>query len=182
MQTCLSDFINWLSGLEASDVAALAASVAATFTAYQAMLLRRHNRLSVKPHLSTWTRTDDANKEFKIYFILSNNGLGPAIIKDFVVYFDNEKLGDNMDTQALKSEIEKKAAQEKGIIKSTVSVLGIDSAFPVGEKEVLFLIHVPMYMGFDKSKFESFVNRFDLKINYNSVYGEVMKPLSTRDE
>lgn len=135
MEALVTNFIDWIASLRGSDVAVLAASAAATFTAYQAVLLRKHNRLSVKPHLCTWTHDDDSDKMYKIYFLLSNNGLGPAIIKSFKVYFDGERLGDHSNSKQLKSAINEKVQSQKEVLRHTVSVLGNDSAFPVGEKK-----------------------------------------------
>jgi len=168
----MQNWLNWLGELKASDIAVLAASTAAIFTTYQALLLRKHNRLSIKPHLTTWTYDDDSNQNYKIYFVLANNGLGPAIIKDFIVFFDGHKIGDNYDQSSLKSQVDEKAKQKEGILRNTISTLGRNSAFPIGKQEVLFSITTPMHMGFDKSEFQEFIDRFDVDITYTSVYGE----------
>lgn len=164
-----------------SNIAVFVASIAAMFTAYQSLLLRKHNRLSVKPHLSTWTRNEEDGTRYIIYFCLENNGLGPAIIKDFIVYFDGEKIGDNHDGEALKKIVNEKVKEQGGILRNTISTLGRGFAFPTDRKEVVFAIHMAMHMGFDKELYKKFVDRFDLDITYTSVYGEP-RTLSTKDE
>ena len=55
-------------------------------TISQAKAIRRHNRLTVRPHLATYTETkaDQDRKGVVVVMVkLSNNGLGPAFIKTF---------------------------------------------------------------------------------------------------
>lgn len=54
---------------------------------WQAHLLLKHNKISVKPHLTTWFSSDYINKKYEVSII--NNGIGPALIKEFVVKVDN---------------------------------------------------------------------------------------------
>jgi hypothetical protein len=86
----LSKFIelNWqvISGIATTIIAlcALALSI------WQGVQTRRHNRLSFRPHLTTWTNTD-AEKGF--YTIeLTNNGIGPALIEEFLVKVDGKVI------------------------------------------------------------------------------------------
>jgi len=53
---------------------------------WQGCLARTHNRLSVRPHLTTWTHSD-ADKGFYVVELI-NNGIGPAIIEEFTVKVD----------------------------------------------------------------------------------------------
>ncbi len=57
------------------------------------MVARRHNRLSVRPHISTWT-SGDAEKGFYSIEIV-NNGIGPAIIEEFTVKIDGKPVMGN---------------------------------------------------------------------------------------
>src|SRR5688572_25280527 len=68
------------------------ALLALTVTIWQAALTRRHNRLSVRPHLRIdWLVSDEGTDE-KVSVVLSNNGLGPAIIKRFQWKIDGKPL------------------------------------------------------------------------------------------
>lgn len=81
----ISCFWSWLS-TNATNVIALSA-LAATF--WQASISRKHNKLSVKPYLTTWnTTTPDGYAVVKII----NNGVGPAHIKSFSIYVDGQKM------------------------------------------------------------------------------------------
>ena len=56
------------------------------------MQTRKHNKLSVKPHLTTWTNNDEINGFYKLELI--NNGLGPALIEKFLVKMDGKVISE----------------------------------------------------------------------------------------
>jgi hypothetical protein len=60
-------------------------------TVWQAVISRRHNRLSVTPHLTTWTQSDEATGRYSVEVL--NNGIGPALIRIFCVYVDGQGIG-----------------------------------------------------------------------------------------
>jgi hypothetical protein len=70
---------------------AAVALCALAFSLWQASQARKHNRLSVKPHLTTWVHRDD--EKGRLVLDLINNGLGPAIIEHFFVTLDGVSLG-----------------------------------------------------------------------------------------
>ena len=70
----------------ASAVVAAAALIVAV---WQGVLTRRHNRLSVIPHL----RIDSLLGGDPVEIILSNRGAGPAIIKRFHIFADKPTAG-----------------------------------------------------------------------------------------
>lgn len=51
---------------------------------------RRHNRLSVMPHLTTWTYSSDEKQTYTVELI--NNGIGPALIESFEIYVDGKLI------------------------------------------------------------------------------------------
>lgn len=66
---------------------------ALAFTAYQAHLSRVHNKLSVRPSLTTVVNTTtDKNNNIAHEATLINAGLGPAYIKSFQVLIDNKHV------------------------------------------------------------------------------------------
>ena len=88
---CFNYFWSWLSA-NATNVIALTA-LAATF--YQAYISRKHNKLSVKPYLTTWNTTTPEG--YSILAII-NNGVGPAHIKSFGIFVDGQKMiGENTE-------------------------------------------------------------------------------------
>jgi hypothetical protein len=74
---CFSVMWAWLSK-NATNVIAICALVA---TFWQACLARKHNLISVKPHLEI---ASGFNFNEQYFFInILNNGLGPALIKKY---------------------------------------------------------------------------------------------------
>lgn len=78
------------------DVAALVVSLCALgLTVYQAYLSREHNRISVRPSLSTFYDIDPAPDNPRITLVsikLKNSGLGPAVIKSFEILVEGEAV------------------------------------------------------------------------------------------
>jgi hypothetical protein len=73
------------------SIAGLVVSICALgYTAYQAYLSREHNKLSVKPSLTTWSDTtyDHITGCYTYESTLMNAGLGPAYIKSYEVLID----------------------------------------------------------------------------------------------
>ena len=60
-------------------------------TIWQSWVMRKHNRLSVKPHLNFEIKCLDAGQP-RFSIILRNIGLGPAIIKNFSLLVDNKQV------------------------------------------------------------------------------------------
>src|SRR3989338_4510805 len=69
---------------------AVVAVCALGLTVWQAAITRRHNRLSVTPHLTTWTQFEQATGRYSIEIL--NNGIGPALIKSFSVQVDGQPI------------------------------------------------------------------------------------------
>lgn len=71
-------------------VASIAIALSALAVAiWQGILMRRHNRLSLRPHLSFRQMMSETNPQFSLELL--NNGIGPAIIKEFQVLLDGER-------------------------------------------------------------------------------------------
>ena len=70
---------------------AVIAVCALGFTVWQAAITRRHNKLSVTPHLTTWTQSEQATGRYSVEIL--NNGIGPALIKSFSVQVDGQPIG-----------------------------------------------------------------------------------------
>ena len=82
--TCL---ISWeaIAGISSAVIALCALG----FTIWQFSVQRTHNRLSVKPYLTTWSHRGD-NGLLRVDVL--NNGIGPALIKYFKVYVDSHEV------------------------------------------------------------------------------------------
>lgn len=83
---CVSCFWSWLS-INSSNVIALCALI---LTVWQAIVARKHNKLSVTPYLTTWTHVDTDKCSYAVEIL--NNGIGPALIKSFQIFVDGHEI------------------------------------------------------------------------------------------
>ena len=69
---------------------------ALVFTIWQARQTVKHNKLSVRPFLSH-TQIKDIDSEGQPIFssVLKNSGIGPAVIKDFILLYNGEEVSKN---------------------------------------------------------------------------------------
>lgn len=81
---------NWqlITGISTTVIALCALA----FSIWQGMQTRKHNKLSVRPHLTTWTNNDERNGFYKLELI--NNGLGPALIEKFLIKMDGKVISE----------------------------------------------------------------------------------------
>lgn len=61
-------------------------------TFYQAHLTRKHNKISVTPRLTSWRGLDTLKNEPRLSVTIKNSGIGPAEIRDFAIYVDEQRL------------------------------------------------------------------------------------------
>src|SRR3990167_560763 len=86
----LSKFIefNWqfITGISTIVIAVCALA----FSIWQGMQTRKHNKLSVRPHLTAWVKRDAVKRFYSIELI--NNGIGPALIEEFLIKVDDKVI------------------------------------------------------------------------------------------
>ena len=157
--------VDWqvITGIS-STVIALCALV---FSFWQGAQIKKHNRLSVKPHLTTWTHRNSDKGFYAVELI--NNGIGPAVIEDFVLKIDGKRIsGDgtepiekalkilfpNFSYQTNHSYLAKNYSMAPKERCTVVSVQFVGPQFP--SPEVV----------------EHALNRGDLEISYKSFYEE----------
>lgn len=157
------------------NVEAIIAACALGLTFYEGLATRKHNRLTVRPHLVAVTdfKADGNSVIFKASATLVNAGIGPAVIRSFVVLVGDEE-------HSVKSPAELLTLFE-GIIghRATVEwhffvpVKGY--AMKAGEEIRI----ADLQLVLRESRFSNYrdlegaLSRFGLLISYESIYGEV---------
>lgn len=150
--------------LTQSDWIALSAMIVAVFalfvTIWDSYQSRKHNRLSVKPFLGIGVDIHE-----KVEFTLSNQGIGPAVIKEFSVYFDGKLLSKNPRADIYRDLLEGSIGKYKfhipfegACIKEGAekSLLRVDYDDPKKNKQSI----------------ENFSNKLAFKVVYTSIYGD----------
>lgn len=152
----------WSIGTSIASV--VIAMTAVAFTWFQIQKVDKHNRLMVTPHIASITVID--KDSFKTSLYLENNGIGPAIIKDFSIEVDGKAInfGDEVE-EALKLLLEDLPVEKWGHESITRN-----SFLPAGGKIDLVTIiskEIPT---------EELINKIDsranVRIDYTSIYGE----------
>ena len=155
----MTSLLEWI-GKHAAEIIALCA---VAFTAYQAIVQRRHNILSVKPHISTFTIRNRAANSARLQILIMNNGLGPAFINKFQVYLSGQPC-------------EPKAAVGsalKGLSADTsMTVLDDDYAMPAGEVRSVLSVTFPCDSEEFFEKVADRLRKLDLEVLYSSAYGK----------
>lgn len=138
------------------------ASCALVFTVWQFSVQRKHNRVSVTPHLFSFTDRERNVDSATLTVSLINNGLGPAFIHKFEVYLDGKESDPDTAVKAVFGEPD-------GHFKYTV--LGDDFALAPGQKVVLITVPFPIETGLDIKDMERELERLEITIVYKSAYG-----------
>ncbi len=134
-----------------------------------------HQRLSCRPHLSSWFRThEDTKKNVLIYtFELKNNGLGPARIKSFQVFVSGLKVVDN---SSLEKALLWVLSGTNGVILSTTHLMQ-EECIAAGESIELFRVEAPKSE--QDINWEGLFMNARVIIEYESFYEEKMPELDT---
>lgn len=150
--------------LTQSDWIALSAMIVAVLalfvTIWESYQSRKHNRLSVKPLLGIGVDIHE-----KLEFTLSNQGIGPAVIKEFSVYFDGKLLSKNPRSDIYRELLEGSVGKYKFHIPFEGACIKEGA-----EKSLLGVFYDNPKT--NKKSIESLSNKFAFKVVYTSIYGE----------
>ncbi|MGV3582153.1 MAG: hypothetical protein ACO1N8_07580 [Methylophilus sp.] len=161
----IADLWSWLSS-NATNVIALSALVA---TFWQAYITRKHNKLSVKPYLTTWTTT---SSDGYIIVKIINNGTGPAHIKSFNIFADNQKMiGESLEPHIKCLNL---IFPEYQFIWYG-SYFGIDYMMPATEQKDLIAIKFTGEKVPNRNEIDHRAKRVKIVIDYESIYEEKFK-------
>lgn len=146
---------------------AVIALCALTYTVWQGKQMQRHNKLSFRPHITSWSHR---NSDQGIYAVeVMNNGLGPAIIESFTVTVD-ERLIAGEGTEPI----------EKGLkilfpnvgYQSQQAYMAKGYSMAAKEKCTILAIQFKSPAPLTKEAIEHAFKRADLVIKYKSFYEE----------
>lgn len=146
---------------------AVVAFCALGLTVWQAFITRRHNKLSVRPHLTTWIRSDRTNHLYQIDLL--NNGIGPAFILSFQICVDGHAIvGERSEP------IEKALRVLFSQYQFTSDQSFVGPGYSMAAKESRTLVAVQFH-GDSLPKSEEVdhcIKRARLRIVYSSIYDE----------
>jgi hypothetical protein len=155
---------------------AVIALCALGFSIWQGKQTQKHNRLSFRPHLTTWSHSD-AEKGFYAVDLI-NNGIGPAIIENFSIKVDGKPIsGDGGE------KIEKALKVLLPNLNYRSQHSYVAKGYSMSPKERCTVVAV-QFLGpqLPSREFvENALNRGELEISYRSFYEEIFH-FSTQEE
>jgi len=170
IETPLDNLNDWLT--------LAVAAWALIYTAKQAEISREHNRLSVRPYITT--QANRAEEE-KINFEIVNKGLGPAIITRML--FNIEYNGVITEDASLGKLVETCGIPD---LKTTGYTPNAGYCVAAGEKIELVSFEPPVEIETEVIKEKRhanelyFIDNVEFKINYTSMYEEESHTLETK--
>ncbi len=157
--------VDWtlVTGVSSTAIALCALGLS-VWQGYQA---RKHNRLAVRPHLTTWSHSDVEERCYAVEVM--NNGIGPALIESFSVQVDGTAIPGE-ETEAVNQAM--KIVFRSFNYRVHVAQLAKGYSMPQNERRVLVSLRfVGPEFPTDKLVERAF-ERCDLEIKYKSFYEE----------
>ncbi|TNE81241.1 MAG: hypothetical protein EP334_02535 [Gammaproteobacteria bacterium] len=147
-----------------SSVIALCALI---YSIGQGKQLQKHNRLSFRPHLTTWTHNEHRQGRYAVDLL--NNGLGPALIKTFTIKVDGKKISGN-GTEPIDKALKIIFPNDK--YDAHYSYMGEN--YSMGAKDKCRVVIVQFFgEQLPSSDYvEHNLNRAELEVEYESFYGD----------
>ncbi len=161
-----------ISGIS-STIIALCALI---FTILQNKRAQKHNKLSFRPHLTSWTHKNSGNGFYAVE--LMNNGIGPALIESFTIKVDG-KIISGEETEPIEKAL--KILFPKIDYQSRQSYFAKGYSMGAKEKMTLVAIQFTEKPPPTPEVVNHAFNRTDLIVNYKSFYEEPFT-YSTADE
>ncbi len=140
---------------------------------------RRHNRLSVTPHLSgNWnTLTDDSG--LTLSYVVKSDGLGPARIKSFTFFQDGKPIPRDKGSYVANVIRERLEGKVKYHIKHNFEP-GVKTYIRAGEACTIGEVFFPGAKPADGDRLKQLVEDLVLRIEYESFY-DLPYVFDTRD-
>ena len=149
--------------LTLSISAMIIAIASITVSIWEGYTMREHYHLSLSPRLD-WVFSSSPNDAG---YVISNKGLGPAIVTSRHIYIDGEKI----DESEMKFPYIIGSKLFEGKMLHTAHTLEPETVIDEGEDIILYAVHNTNAELFQQWK-EEIRYRIVIEINYESLYGE----------
>ena len=149
-----------------TSIASAVIALAALFVAVsEARATRRHNRLSVIPPLTVGCHNSIQKPQFLAE--IENTGTGPAIVRDFRVFLDDEHH-ESFEAEAWLAIVDLLELPKEGI----VAGLRIDKGEFIPPSKRMILLRYECDEELTNKQIRQAFQRIRLEIDYQSVYGD----------
>ncbi len=166
----------WNSSIVVAITSAFIAVCALGVTVWQGLQNLKHNKLSVLPLISLTNEISVINDvnikgDLNYKIVLTNQGVGPAIIKKFELLFDGETVLFN-DADTYEKFLDSKTKKFTG---RNFAQRKQGSIIKVGERLILWEFN------YHEHQDTSEVEKLGLRIEYESIYQDEVFNISVRD-
>lgn len=144
---------------------------AIALTVYGLYATRRHNRLSVTPQLADYTNKLTTNEGLILSYDISNNGIGPARIRNFVLFREGKPFPRGKDDYVETFIRAHLGDRLKYNIRHSFN-FGEDDSLKVGDTRRMLEIFFPGAKIEDREKILGMFEGISLRIEYESFYGK----------
>ena len=158
-----------------SILAVVSSFCAIGITFYQAYLQRTQQYASVMPVLESYTNNGREDKTYYFDFVLINNGIGPAFIKDFTYFYKGkaQKSFRNIVDQVAIDKVgrgKEASLDTLPVMKTVYSGLWINRIIPTNQEVKLVSIQSNKLALWMLDAYQR--GDINIKIRYASIYGE----------
>ena len=178
MEKIWSLVTGWSPSIIVAVLSVFVAGCALGVTVWQGRQNDKHNRLSVKPFLITYMKFYSKDKIKYIEFGISNNGIGPAVVTDVMLFFEKNLVAHNNHQDYKNAFV--KILEDFGGKTTKVepnSMIG-GRMIAIGERKMLWRFQYNSEIETPKA-IDSFKELY-MRIEYCSMYGDKMPPVDTR--
>jgi hypothetical protein len=151
---------------EVTSVCALVVSVASLWAT------RRHQRLSVTPHLADYTNKLTANEGLTLTYEISNNGIGPARIRSFVLFRDGKAFPKKKEDDYVEKFVHEHLGKKLNYQITHNFNFGEDDSLKAGDTRRMVQIFFPGAKSEDRKMILELFNGIGIRIEYESFYGQ----------
>ena len=157
--------MNWdaITGISSAVIALCAFG----YTIWQGKQAQRHNKLSFRPHLTSWSHQNSDKGAYAVE--LMNNGLGPALIVSFIVKVDGKVIS-GVGTEPIEKGLKILFPNTRYHSQQAYMAKGYSMA--AKEKCTILAIQFAESTPLNKEAIEHTFNRADLIVKYKSFYEE----------
>lgn len=155
--------------ITASDVTSVCAIL---LSLYALVSTRRHNRLSVTPHLADYTNKLTTNEGLTLTYDISNNGIGPARIKSFVLFRDGKAFPKKGEGDYVESFVREHLGKKLNYEIAHNFNFGEDDSLKAGDTRRMVQIFFPRAKPEDREKILALFDGIGIRIEYESFYGQ----------
>jgi hypothetical protein len=147
--------------------------IAAVFVWHQSMIMRHHNKMSMRPHIIIGFLTLSEDDEYVIKFNLMNAGVGPAFVVDYCVCFDGVILCTSSTGWDGFENIDEKFREFVPNSRWTRLLFDSDWSFPANQNHDILTLRLKQEAVSDSAKYREFMLKFGFIIKYKSIYDEM---------